>query len=65
MWNVKRKIIPVIIRANWNHLKIFLEISEKHRVKAHQATTENSHSGHNARTLESTDIKVQNIYRGK
>ena len=49
-------------RDNWNHLKIIQEISEQRSGKAQkQGTTENSHIGHYVHSLESTDVKVQNI----
>ena len=42
------------------------KISEQHTGKArNKGTTENSHIGHCTRTAESTDVKVQNIQRGK
>jgi hypothetical protein len=37
MWNVKTRVIPVIIRVNWNHLRSFRKhLSDrpgKHEVK--------------------------------
>jgi hypothetical protein len=44
MWNVKKKVIPIIInKGNWNHLKIIQKIRKQHTGKArHQDTTKNS-----------------------
>jgi ribosomal protein L14E/L6E/L27E len=53
-------------RSNWNHLKIIQKILEQHTGKArNQGTTENSHTGRCTHTLESTNVKEQNIQRGK
>jgi hypothetical protein len=34
MWNVKAKLIPVIIRGDWNRFKITRAITEQHTGKA-------------------------------
>jgi len=40
MWNVKAKVIPVIIRGVWNHFKSFRQylsnITGKHEIKNHR-----------------------------
>ena len=60
MWNVKTKVIPVIIGGNWNYFKIIQKIPEQNTGKArNQGTTENSHIGHCTHTLDSTDVKVR------
>ena len=60
MWNVKTKVIPVIIGATGTISKSFRKyvsnIPGKHEVKE---LTENSHIGHCTHTAESTDVKVQ------
>jgi len=60
MWNVKTKVIPVIIGATGTVSKLFRKyvsnIPGKHEVKE---LTENSHIGHCTYTAESTDVKVQ------
>jgi len=60
MWNVKTKVIPVIIGATGTISKSFRKylsnILGEHEVKG---TTENSHIGHCTHTSESTDVKVQ------
>ena len=60
MWNVKTKVIPVIIEATGTISKLFRKyvsnIPGKHEVKE---LTENSHIGHCTHTAESTDVKVQ------
>jgi hypothetical protein len=33
MWNVKTKVIGLIIRGNWNHLRITQKISDQHTGK--------------------------------
>jgi effector-binding domain-containing protein len=44
MWNVKTKVIPVIIEANGTISKSFRKYPSKHTVKArHQGSTKNSH----------------------
>ena len=59
MWNVKTKVIPVIIGATGTISKSFRKylsnILGEHEVKG---TTENSHIGHCTHTSESTDVKV-------
>jgi hypothetical protein len=66
MWNVKGKVIPVIIGATGNISKSFRKylsnITRMHEIKKLQKT---SHIGHCAHTAESTNIKVQNIKSGK
>jgi len=60
MWNVKTKVIPVIIGAAGTISKSFRKyvsnIPGKHGVKG---TTENSHIGHCTHNSESTNVKVQ------
>ena len=60
MWNVKTKVIPVIIGATGTISKSFRKyasnIPGKREVKG---TTENSHIGHCTHTSESTNVKVQ------
>jgi len=34
MWNVKAKVIPVIIGENWDHFKIIQTIPQQHARKA-------------------------------
>ena len=34
MWNVKAKVIPVIIGENWDHFKIIHTIPQQHARKA-------------------------------
>jgi hypothetical protein len=49
-----------------NHLKLMQKIPEQYTGKArNQETTENSHIGHCTNTSGSTNVKVQNVYRGK
>jgi hypothetical protein len=60
MWNVKTKMIPVIIGATGTISKSFRKnvsnIPGKQEVKG---TTENSHIGHCTHTAESSNVKVQ------
>jgi hypothetical protein len=66
MWNVKTKVIPVIIGATGTISNSFRKIPEQHNGKArNKGTTENCHIGHCTHTAESTDVKVQSIERGK
>ena len=62
MWNVKTKVIAVIIGTTGTVSKSFRKyvsnIPGKHEVKE---LTENSHIGHCTHTAESTDVKVQSI----
>jgi len=59
MWNVKTKVIPVII----GRLGLFQSQSENtratYRKTRSQGTAENSHIGHCTHTAESTNVKVQ------
>jgi hypothetical protein len=60
MWNVKTKVIPVIIGATGTILKIMHKIREQHSRKPRsQRTTENSHIGHCPHTSESANVKAQ------
>jgi hypothetical protein len=34
MWNLKAKVIPVIIRGDWNHFEITQTIPEQHNGEA-------------------------------
>jgi len=60
MWNVKTKVIPVIIGASGTILKSFRKyvsnIPEKHEVKELQKTLIFGHCTH---TSESTNVKVR------
>ena len=46
MWNIKTKLIPVIIGGNWNSLKIIQKIPEQHTGKAQNQDLQkqNSHT---------------------
>jgi len=61
MWNVKTKLIPVIIGSTGTILKLFRKymsnILGKHETS--QGTTEYSNIGHCTQTSESTNVKVQ------
>jgi hypothetical protein len=60
-------VIPVITEATGTILKPFRKylsnMPKKHKIN--QGTADNSHIGHCRHTLESTDVKVQNIQHGK
>jgi hypothetical protein len=59
-------VIPVIIRANWKHLKFIHKVPEQHNWKARQqGSTENNHTGHSTNASQSANIKVQHDYNGK
>jgi len=64
-WNVKAKVILVIIGATGTiseSLRQYLSnIPEKHEIKE---LTKNSHIGHCKHAAESTNVKLQNVYRG-
>ena len=64
MWNVKAKVIPVIIGATETISKslrqYFRSIPGKHEIKEQQ----NSCIGHCIHTLENADVKVKNIFHG-
>ena len=62
MWNMKEKVIPVIIEATGTILKSFRQYlsyipKKKHEIKELQ----NSHIDHCTHVMESTNVKVQNI----
>ena len=64
-WDVKIKVIPVIIGATETISKLFRIISQQHTGKAlNQGTTENRHIGYRTHASESTNGKVQNIQHG-
>ena len=60
MWNVKTKVIPVIIGATGTILKSFSKyvsnIPGNHEVKE---PIENSHIGHCTHTAESVNVEIQ------
>jgi len=66
MWNVKTKVIPVIIGATGaisKSLSQYLSnITGEHEIKELQ---KNSHVGHYTRTAVSADVKLQNILYGR
>jgi hypothetical protein len=52
--------------GKWNHRKIIQKILEQRTGNPRsQGATENSHIGHCTHTVESIDVKVQNIRHGK
>ena len=52
--------------GDWNHFKITQTIPEQYTSKARNyETTKNSHIGHCTHTIESTNVKVQNILHGR
>jgi hypothetical protein len=64
MWNVKARVIPVVIGATGTISKSFRKyvsnIPGNHDVKG---TTENSHIGHCTHTAESASVKQQKSQR--
>ena len=58
MWNVKTKVIQVIIGATGTILKTIRKYVSNIPGN-HEGTTENSHIGHCTHTAENTNIKVQ------
>ena len=65
MWNVKAKVISVIIGATGT-ISISLtqypsNIQEKEEIKA----TKSSHVGHCTHTAEIANVKVRNIFHGR
>ena len=66
MWNVKAKQTPVITTATGTLFKIPQTIPEKHNGKArNRGITETSHIGHCTQTVESANVKVQNIFHSR
>jgi hypothetical protein len=65
MWNVRAKVVPVIIGATGTiskSLRQYLSnIPGKHEIKELQ----NSHIGHCTQTAENAIVKVQNISLAK
>jgi len=60
MWNVKAKVIPVLIWVTETISKSLRQyLSKKHEIKEVQ---KNSHIGHCTQTAGSADVKVQNIF---
>jgi len=66
MWNVKAKVIPVTIEATGTiskSLRQYLSnIPDKHKIKGLQ---NNGHIRHCTHTMESPNVKVQNIFHGQ
>ena len=60
-WNIKTKVIPVIIGTTGTISKSLKKYLTNIPRAQNQGTTENSHMGHCTLTSESTDVKVQNI----
>jgi len=65
MWNLKAKVIPVILGATGTiskSLRQYLSnVPGKHEIKELQ---KNSHIVHCTQTAENADVKVQNIFQG-
>jgi hypothetical protein len=65
-WNVKTKVIPVIIVATGTiseSLRQYLSnIPGKHEIKELQ---KNNHIGHCTHTTKSANVKVRNIFHGR
>ena len=61
MWNVRTKVIPVIIGETGTVSKLLKKyVHEQPTRKTRcRGTTENSHIGHCTHTSESTNLKVQ------
>ena len=65
MWNVKAKVIPVIM-GDWKHFKISQTIPEQHTRKHEiKELQKNNHIGHCTHTTESANVTVQNIFYGR
>jgi hypothetical protein len=61
-----KKVIPVIIGKTETTSKSIRKFLSNVPGKArYKKTKKNSHFGNNTRTSEGTDVKVQNICRGK
>jgi hypothetical protein len=58
MWNVKTKVIPVIIGATGTISKSFRKYVSNIPGN-HEGTTENSHIGHCTHTSESANVEIQ------
>jgi hypothetical protein len=66
VWNIKNETATHKDRGKWNRVEIIQKISYKRTWKAERnGTTENSHTGHCARTAGSTDVKVHDVCYGK
>ena len=66
MWNVKAKVIPLLMGATGTISKSLRQnlsnISRNHEIKELQ---KNSHIEHCTHNSESADVKVQNIFQGR
>ena len=64
MWNVKAKVIPIIRIGATGTISQSLRqyLSNRPGKQEIKLTTENSHIGHCTHTLESADVKVQNVF---
>jgi len=58
MWNVKTKVIPVIIGATGTTSKSFRKYMSNIPGN-HDGTTENSHIGHCTHPAESSNVEIQ------
>jgi hypothetical protein len=58
MWNVKTRVIPVIIGVTGTISKSFRKCQHHTRKPQSYGTTENCHIWHCAHTSESADVKV-------
>jgi hypothetical protein len=64
MWNVKEKVIPVIIGAIGTISKSLRQYPSNIPGKHELRNCKNSHTGHCTHTIESANLKVQNIIHG-
>ena len=58
MWNVKTKVIPIILGATGTISKLFRKCVSNIPGN-HQETTENSHIRHCTHTAESANVEIQ------
>jgi hypothetical protein len=67
MWNVKTKVIPVIIGATGTISKSLRQylcnIQGKHEIK--ELPKKRGHIGHWTHTAERANAKVQNVFQGR
>ena len=64
MWNVKAKVIPLIIGVTGTISKSLRQYLS-HIPGKHKGTAKNSHIGHCKYPMETSNVKVQNISQAK
>jgi hypothetical protein len=65
MWNMKAKVIPLVIAANGTISKSLRQCLSKYQESTKLRDYKKSHIGHCTHTTESANVIIQNIFQGQ